>query len=127
VVEHALTRKQANDRAMANELSGRQIAFLVANEGVEEVELTRPWAAVKRAGGQPVLAATKPGKTQAFNHLDKGDLFDVDVTTDRLQATDYDGIILPGGLANPDQLRMDAKAVQFVEVFRQGGRQTTAG
>jgi protease I len=63
---------------MATELSGRRIAFLVANEGVEQVELTRPWTVVEQAGGQPVLAATKPGKTQAFNHLDKGDTFDVE-------------------------------------------------
>ena len=107
---------------MANELSGRKIAFLVANEGVEQVELTQPWTAVQEAGGQPVLAATKRGKTQAFNHLDKGDTFDVDVTTDRLQPEDYDGIVLPGGVANPDQLRMDGNAVQFVRSFFEAGK-----
>jgi protease I len=107
---------------MANELSGRKIAFLVANEGVEEVELTRPWSAVEQAGGQPVLAATEPGETQAFNHLDKGDTFDVDLTTDSLRVEDYDGIVLPGGVANPDQLRTDPNAVGFVRSFFQAGK-----
>jgi protease I len=107
---------------MADELSGRKIAFLVANEGVEEVELTRPWSAVEQAGGQPVLAATKPGQTQAFNHLDKGDTFDVDLTTDRLRVEDYDGIVLPGGVANPDQLRTDRNAVGFVRSVFQAGK-----
>ena len=73
------------------QLSGRKIAFLVANEGIEQVELTRPWQAVKEAGGQPVLASTKPGKAQAFNHLDKADAFDVDVTTDQLKWTTTTG------------------------------------
>ena len=111
---------------MANELAGRKIAFLVANEGVEEIELTQPWAAVKEAGGQPILAATKPGKTQAFNHLDKGQMFDVDVTTDGLQAGNYVGIVLPGGVANPDQLRADVKAVQFVRSFFEAGKPVAA-
>jgi protease I len=107
---------------MANELSGKKIGFLVANEGVEEVELTRPWGVVEQAAGEPVLAATNPGQTQAFNHLDKGHTFEVDVTTDRLQVEDYDGIVLPGGVANPDQLRTDSNAVAFVRSFFQAGK-----
>jgi protease I len=107
---------------MANELSGKKIGFLVANEGVEEVELTRPWGVVEQAAGEPVLAATNPGQTQAFNHLDKGHTFEVDVTTDRLQVEDYDGIVLPGGVANPDQLRTDSNAVGFVRSFFQAGK-----
>jgi protease I len=107
---------------MAKELSGRKVAFLVANEGVEQVELTRPWQAVERAGADAVLAAPKAGKTQAFNHLDKADTFDVDVTTDQLNPADYDGIVLPGGVANPDQLRMDADAVRFVRSFFEAGK-----
>lgn len=99
---------------MAKELSGKTVAFVIANEGAEQVELTRPWQAVQQAGGRPVLAAPKPGKAQAFNHLDKGDNFDVDITTDQLDVSDYDGVVLPGGVANPDQLRTDAEAVRFV-------------
>lgn len=107
---------------MANELNRKTIAFLVANEGVEQVELTEPWRAVMEAGGTPVLAAPAPGKVQAFNHLDKGDLFDVGVTTDQLRVEAYDGVVLPGGVANPDQLRLDASAVSFVRAFFESGK-----
>jgi protease I len=106
---------------MAKELSGKKIAFLVANEGVEQVELNRPWQAVERAGAEAVLAAPESGKVQAFNHLDKADTFDVDTTTDQLDPADYDGIVLPGGVANPDQLRMDTNAVRFVRSFFEAG------
>ncbi|HKC28869.1 MAG TPA: type 1 glutamine amidotransferase domain-containing protein [Jatrophihabitans sp.] len=109
---------------MADQLSGKRVAFLMANEGVEQVELTRPWEAVEQAGGRPVLAAPKQGTVQAFNHLDKGDTFSVDVTTDQLQISDYDAIVLPGGVANPDQLRMDNPAVQFVRAFVEAGKPT---
>jgi len=107
---------------MAKELSGKKIVFIMANEGVEEVELTRPWQAVEAAGGQPVLAAPKDGTVQAFNHLDKGDSFDVDVTTSGLRVEDFDGLVLPGGVANPDQLRMDDPAVHFVRESFQAGK-----
>jgi protease I len=98
-----------------DELSGAQVAFLVANEGIEQVELTEPWKAVEQAGGTPVLISTEAGEVQAFNHLDKADTFDVDVTTDDAEAADYAGLVLPGGVANPDQLRTDSKAVKFVQ------------
>jgi protease I len=107
---------------MANELQNKTIAFLMANEGVEQVELTRPWEAVQQAGGRPVLAAPNGGRVQAFNHLDKGDAFDVDVTTDQLKVDDFDGIVLPGGVANPDQLRTDQSAVRFVRDFFHAGK-----
>jgi protease I len=107
---------------MADELVGKTIAFLVANEGVEQVELTRPWEQVRQAGGQPVLVAPTDDPVQAFNHLDKGDRFDVDVTTDKLDVEDYDGIVLPGGVANPDQLRTDDDAVRFVKSFFAAGK-----
>jgi len=99
---------------MAGSLAGKKIAFLVANEGIEQIELTEPWRAVVEAGGQAVLVATEAGKAQAFNHLEKADTFDVDVTTDHLEVEDYDGLVLPGGVANPDQLRTDPEAVGFV-------------
>src|SRR5690349_971120 len=98
---------------MAAQLQGQRVAFVVANEGIEQVELTRPWDAVEQAGGTPELIAPKKGKAQAFNHLDKGDTFTVDRTTKDLSVDDYDAVVLPGGVANPDQLRMDEPAVGF--------------
>ena len=107
---------------MADELAGKTIAFLVANEGVEQVELTTPWEHVRHAGGVAVLAAPSGDPVQAFNHLDKSDRFSVDVTTDSLAVDDYDGIVLPGGVANPDQLRTDPAAVRFVKSFFDAGK-----
>jgi protease I len=107
---------------MANELSGKKIVFMMANEGVEQVELTRPWQAVEQAGGQPILISSKPGQVQAFNHLDKADTFKVNATTDQVQVSDYDGMVLPGGVANPDRLRMDLNAVKFVRDFFAAGK-----
>ena len=102
---------------MANELEGKRIAFMMANEGVEQVELTEPWKAVEQAGGRPELIAPRSGRVQAFNHLDKADTFDVDRTTGEVRVEEYDGLMLPGGVANPDQLRMDDKAVAFARGF----------
>jgi protease I len=107
---------------MAGQLAGKTIAFLVANEGIEQVELTEPWRAVHEAGGHPVLAAPNSGKAQAFNHLDKADTFDVDVTTDQLEIAEYDGLVLPGGVPNPDQLRTNEDAVSFVREIIQAGK-----
>jgi protease I len=111
---------------MANELSGKKIAFLVANEGVEQVELTKPWEAVEQAGGEPVLVAIQSGDVQAFNHLDKGDVFQATVETSALNADDYAGVVLPGGVANPDQLRTDSAAVDFVRNWTRSGRPLAA-
>ena len=98
-------------------LDGKKVAFLVANEGVEQIELTEPWQAVEEAGGQPVLIAPEAGKVQAFNHLDKADTFEVDVTASDADATAYAGLVLPGGVANPDQLRTDEDAMELVRAF----------
>jgi protease I len=100
---------------MPNELAGKKIAILVANEGVEQVELTEPWKALKDAGAQTDLIAPKEGTVQAFNHLDKADTFPVDRTTSSAVADEYDGLMLPGGVANPDQLRTDEAAMVFVQ------------
>lgn len=106
---------------MAHNLNGKKIAFLVAQEGVEQVELTEPWRAVEQAGGSPELLAPQEGEIQAFNHLDKAETFPVDRTLDDAAAADYDGLVLPGGVANPDELRMDSRAVAFVrDVFAAG-------
>jgi protease I len=102
---------------MADELKGLKIAFLAANEGVEQVELTEPWKAVARAGAKPSLISLEEGTVQAFNHLDRGDSFDVDRTVAEASAADFDGLVLPGGVANPDFLRADADAVGFVRAF----------
>jgi protease I len=103
------------------ELSGKRIAFLVAQEGVEEVELTKPWEAVEEAGGSPVLVAPESGEVQAMNHLDKGSTFSVDETLGDARAGDYDGVVLPGGVANPDQLRTEERAISFLQqVFSEG-------
>jgi protease I len=101
---------------MATELQGKKIAFL-ATEGVEQVELTEPWKAVEEAGGTPELISLEDGEVQAFNHLDKADTFPVDKTVSEADASDYDGLVLPGGVANPDFLRMDEDAVSFVRSF----------
>jgi protease I len=103
------------------ELSGKRIAFLVAQEGVEEIELTDPWEAVERAGGTPELIAPESGEVQAFNHLDKGSTFPVDETLADARAREYDGVVLPGGVANPDQLRTEERAVGFLQdLFAEG-------
>jgi protease I len=98
-------------------LDGKKVAFLVANEGVEQVELTDPWKAVEEAGGTPVLVALEKGEIQAFNHLDKADTFPVDQVVADADASEFDGLVLPGGVANPDNLRADEDAVNFTRAF----------
>ena len=102
---------------MAGTLEGKKIAFLVANEGVEQVELTEPWEEARREGAQTDLIAPDAGEVQAFNHLDKGDRFPVDRTVADVSADDYDALVLPGGVANPDNLRADEDAVAFARAF----------
>jgi protease I len=111
---------------MSDELQGRRVAFLTANEGVEQVELTEPWEAVKAAGGQPELIAPEAGTVQGFNHLDKADKFPVDHTFEEVDLGDYDAIVLPGGVANPDQLRMHEPAVSQVRAYDTEGRPIAA-
>src|SRR3954471_8556467 len=101
---------------MSDELKGKKIAFLAA-EGVEQVELTEPWKAVEQAGGQPELLSVEDGEVQAFNHLDKADTFPVGKKVADADAGDYDALVLPGGVANPDFLRTDEDAVKFVRGF----------
>jgi protease I len=103
-------------------LNDKKVAFLVSNEGAEQVELTDPWEAVEQAGGQPVLVSLEAGEVQAYNHLDKGDTFPVDVTAADADAGDYVGLVLPGGVANPDQLRGDDDAVAFTKAFFDAGK-----
>jgi protease I len=107
---------------MSDQLRGKKIAILVANEGVEEVELTSPLAALREAGAEVELLAPEEGAIQAFNHLDKGDTYRPDRSVGDADAGSYDGLVLPGGVANPDQLRTDTDAVQFVRAFFEAGK-----
>jgi protease I len=111
---------------MANELAGKTIAFLVAPEGVEQVELTEPWRAVEQAGARPRLVSTQSGRIQGFNHLDKADTFGVDTTVEVSRAEEFDGLVLPGGVANPDFLRTQPAAVNFVRGFFTAGKPVAA-
>ena len=109
---------------MSTELSGKTVAFLVAPEGIEQVELTGPWQAVQDAGGTPRLVSTDAGTVQALNHLDKADTFPVDATVD--EDGDYDALVLPGGVGNPDFLRTQPAAVAFVKSFFESGKPVAA-
>ena len=103
-----------------NDLNGKRIAFL-ATDGVEQIELTEPWKAVEQAGGKPELISLEAGEVQAFDHLDKADTFTVDGVVAEADAGDYDGLVLPGGVANPDALRMDDDAIGFIRGFFEEG------
>jgi protease I len=111
---------------MATSLKGKTIAFLVAPEGVEQVELTEPWKAVEQAGGTPQLVSTEVGKIQAFNHLTPADTFDVDMAAADVSSSDFAALVLPGGVANPDFLRTNAAAVAFVKSFFDAGKPVAA-
>lgn len=106
-------------------LQNKKIAFL-ATDGFEQVELTQPWDAVQQAGGKPVLVSLKSGKIQGMHHFDRGDKFSVDRTVDEVGSDEFDGLVLPGGLANPDTLRMDKHAVEFVRDFVASGKPIAA-
>jgi len=111
---------------MTGTLHGKTIAFLVGPEGTEQVELTEPWKAVREAGGTPRLISTESGSVQLFNHLDKGDTQAVDATVDEARVEDFDGLSLPGGVANPDFLRTQPAAVAFVKGFFDAGKPVSA-
>jgi protease I len=106
---------------MGNELNGKRIAFL-ATDGVEQVELTEPWRAVEQAGGEPELISLESGEIQGFDHHDKGETFPVDRTLADADPGDYDGLVLPGGVINPDILRTDREAMGFVKAFFDQGK-----
>ncbi|MTB71843.1 type 1 glutamine amidotransferase domain-containing protein [Arsenicicoccus cauae] len=103
-----------------------KVAFLVASEGIERVELTDPWQAVKDAGHEPVLLSPEPGEVQTFDHLDKAATQAVDVVVSDAAVGDYAALVLPGGVANPDALRLDEDAVGFVKEFMGSGKPVAA-
>jgi len=98
------------------DLNGKKVAFL-ATDMVEQVELTEPWKAIEQAGADIDLVSLQEGEIQGFNHYDKADTFPVDRTVEDASAEDYDALVLPGGVGNPDTLRMDENAVRFVKSF----------
>src|SRR5688572_21977644 len=110
---------------MPNRLEGKKVAFL-ATDGVEQVELTESWKAVEQEGGEPELVSLESGEIQGFEHLDKDRTFPVDRTVSDAKADDYDGLVLPGGVANPDFLRMDEDAVAFTRAFFEAGKPVAA-
>ncbi|WP_153556881.1 type 1 glutamine amidotransferase domain-containing protein [Roseimaritima sediminicola] len=97
-------------------LKNKTIAFLVT-DGFEQVEFTEPWKAIKQAGAQVHLVSLEKGKVQGVHHDEKGDQFDVDKVVGEVSAEQYDGLVLPGGVFNPDALRMNDEAVDFVRDF----------
>lgn len=115
-----------NSTDTRTDLKGRTVAFLVASEGIEQVELTEPWKAVESRGGTPKLLAPDGGTVQAFNHLDKADTFEVDVPVGEADPSSFDALVLPGGVANPDALRTDKGAVDFVRAFVESGKPVAA-
>ena len=111
---------------MSNQLQGRRIAFLVANDGVEQIELTRPWDTLKDAGATVVLVAPEVGKVQGRHHLDAGDTFEADLAVAEADASTFDALVLPGGVANPDDLRTRPDAVRLVRAFAEAGKPVAA-
>jgi len=107
---------------MGSALQGKNVAFVVSNEGVERVELTEPWTAVEEEGGTPRLIAPKPGRVQTFDHLDKAAVFEVDAPIGDVSAEEFDALVLPGGVANGDLLRMTRPAVELVDRFYELGK-----
>jgi protease I len=107
---------------MPDSLQGKRIAFLTANEGVEQIALTDPMSAVREAGAEVELLAPESGEVQAFNHLDKADTFEVDRVIGEADADEYDGLVLPGGVANPDQLRTKPEALEFIRAIFEAGK-----
>jgi protease I len=106
---------------VSKKLEGKRIAFL-ATDMVEQVELTEPWKAVRDEGAKVELVSLDEGKIQGFNHYDKGDMFGVDRVVEEASASDYDGLVIPGGVGNPDTMRTDENAVAFVRDFFEQGK-----
>jgi len=111
---------------MSDDLNGKKIAILTANEGVEQIEYYEPRKALEEAGATVELIAPEKGEVQLFEHLDKADTVEADRATSDVSADDYDGLMLPGGVANPDNLRTDSDAIAFVQGFVNAGKPIAA-
>ena len=106
---------------MANKLDGKKVAILVAS-GFEQVEMTKPREALTEAGAETMIVSIKSGKIQGMNHDEKGDKFDVDLTLDQAQPEDFDALLIPGGLLNPDEMRQQGSALNFARHFFEAGK-----
>jgi protease I len=111
---------------MADDLNGKRVAILTANEGVEQVEYEEPRKALEDAGAKVELIAPEKGEVQMFDHLDKKDVFQADKAVSDVSAEDYDALMLPGGVANPDNLRTEPDAISFVQDFVNAGKPIAA-
>lgn len=110
---------------MSSELSGKRVAILLT-DGFEQVEMTEPRKALEQAGAKAELVSPAKGRVEGWNHFDKADTFAVDTALDSADPNQYDALLLPGGLANPDQLRMNPRAVEFVKAFFRAGKPVAA-
>ena len=110
---------------MSSKLEGRSVLFIAA-DGVEQVELTQPWDALKQAGAQLTLAAPSAGEIQAVNGMDKGDTFTAERALADVSVADFDALVIPGGVANPDTLRLEKKAVALVRDFIEADKPVAA-
>lgn len=110
---------------MAQDLKNKRVAILVA-DGFEQVEMTQPKQALEQAGAQTFIVSPQRDRVQGWNHFDKADYFSIDVPLDQANPQEYDALLLPGGVANPDQLRTQPKAVQFVKSFFEAGKPVAA-
>ena len=110
---------------MADELKGKRVA-IVATDMVEQVELVEPRKALEDAGAKTDLISIKPREIQGFHHYDKADKIPVDRTIEEVSADDYDALLLPGGVGNPDTLRVDENVVSFVRDFFEQGKPVAA-
>ncbi len=110
---------------MTQDLNGKKVAILSAN-GFEQVELTQPREALNNAGAVTHIVSPESDRVQGWNHYDKADYFPVDVALDEAKASDYDALLLPGGTVNPDQLRVNEKAIAFVKAFFEDNKPVAA-
>ena len=110
---------------MEKRLTGKKVAILVA-DGFEQVEMTEPRAALEAAGARTSIVSPARGRVQGWKHFDKGDTFEVDVPLDEARSDQFDALLLPGGVANPDQLRIIPKAVSFIREFFEAGKPVAA-
>jgi len=110
---------------MARKLDGKKVAILVT-DGFEQVEMTKPRGALDEAGAETKIVSLKPGKIQGMHHADKGDKFDVDLTLDEARPEEFDALMIPGGLMNPDSLRSNVAALEFTRHFFREGKPVAA-
>jgi len=113
------------ERSQSQNLNGMRVAVLLT-DGFEQVELTEPMRALQSAGAKPEIVSPAKGKVQGMNHDEKGDTFPIDVPLDRANADEYDALLLPGGTKNPDKLRLEPKAIEFVRTFVRAGKPIAA-